>query len=113
VKASDILGFDDLKTKVVNVKWWDCEVTVRELDFEQTMKATAMFKGVDDDNPTVLADDLAQVVAWGVVDTDTGERVFSDDDVPALAKKSAKALMFLYSEILAVSTVSQEEAVKN
>ncbi len=109
MKASDILGFDDLKTRVVHVKWWDRDLTIRELGLDDGLKMFSKVKDLDGD-ASIDAEDLAQVIACGVVDAETGERVFSDDDVPALAKKSSKPLMFLYQEIIALSS---EEAVKN
>ncbi len=108
MKASDILNFDDLRTKEVKVKWWKCGMTIRELGLDDGLKMFAMAKDLDD-NARIDAEDLAQVVAWGVID-ESGERVFSDDDVAALAKKNPKPLMFLYNEIIALSG---EEAVKN
>ncbi len=108
MKASDILNFDDLRTKVVKVKWWDCEMTIRELGLDDGLKMFSMVKDLDD-NPSINAEDLAQVVAWGVID-ESGERVFSDDDVSSLAKKNSKPLMFLYQEIISLSS---GEAVKN
>jgi hypothetical protein len=55
------------------------------------------------------ADQVASVVAWGVVNED-GERVFSDDDIPALQKKAREPMMFLYTEITGISV---EDAEKN
>jgi len=109
VKASDILGFDDLRTKVVKVKEWKRELTIRELGLDEGMRMVAMVRDVDGEDPTIGGRDVAQVVAWGVVDDD-GERVFSDDDVDVLVRKSSSALMFLYREII---KLSNQEAVKN
>ena len=109
MNAADLLGFSDLKTKVVKVKGWECSLTIQELGLDDGIK---MFDGVKDiDDKTVMtANSIAQVVAWGVVHADTLERVFSDDDVPALAKKNTKVLMFLYQEIM---SLSGDGAVKN
>ena len=108
MKASDILGFDDLRTKVVKVKEWDCELTVRELSLDAGLRAFEMVRDIDGDDPTISADNIAQIVAWGVVDN--GERVFSDDDVPVLAQKNSKPLMFLYREIM---SLTGEDEAKN
>jgi len=84
VKASDFLGLDDLRTKTVTVPRWNKAVTIRELGLEEGVKLSQMYSATD--GQTVLsAEDIARVVAWGVVD-ENGERVFSDDDVPALAR---------------------------
>ena len=108
MKAADILGFDDLKTKKVRVDAWDCELTIRELDLEDGVKLFSMVKEVDGEF-RMDADQVASVVAWGVIDED-GERMFSDDDIPALKKKSREPLMFLYTEITGISV---EDAEKN
>ena len=100
MQASEILGFDDLKTKVVTVKQWKCKLTIRELGLDEGLR---LFGQVVDNKVTVNAEQIAQIVAWGVVDSD-GERVFSDEDVPALMKKSKAALVFLYGEITKLST---------
>ena len=109
MKASDILEFSDLKTKVIKVKEWDCKLTIRELGLSDGLK---MFDFVvdTDDKPTMAAEDVAQVIAWGVIDPETSERVFSDDDVAALATKNSKAMMFVYREIM---SLSGGEAEKN
>ncbi len=109
MKASDILFLDDLQTKVVKVKEWDCELTIQELGLGDGLQMFSMVSDIED-NPVLEADQIAQVIAWGVIEPETGERVFSDDDVSALAKKNRNALMFLYQEII---TLSGEEAVKN
>ena len=109
MKASDILGFNDLKTKVIKVKAWDCELTVRELGLADGIKMFDLISDADD-RPTIAAESVAQVVAWGVIDPATLERIFSDDDVAQLAQKSSKALMFIYKEIMALSG---EDAAKN
>ena len=108
MKACEILGFDDLKIKVVKVKQWGCEVTIRELGLEDGL---ALFTQVTDmgKQQIVSAEKIAQAVAWGVIDPDTGERMFSDDDVPALLKKSRTALVFLYGEITNLSTAELTE----
>ena len=102
MNASDILDLNDLQTKVVKVKEWYREVTVQELGLDDGIKMFDLVRDLDD-SPTMTAESIAQVVVWGVIDPETHERVFSDDDVAALAKKNRKALMFLYEKIMALS----------
>ena len=109
MKASDILDFNDLKTKSVRVEAWGCDLTVRELDLECGVKLFSMVSEVGDGEFVMDADQIASVVAWGVIDED-GERVFSDEDIPALKKKSRDPLMLLYTEITGISV---EDAEKN
>ena len=109
MKSSDILGLDDLRTETVRVEQWDRDLTIRELDLESAAKMLSM--GSEQDGEfTINAEQIASVVAWGVIDDD-GERLFSDDDIPALQKKSRDALMFLYLKITGISSV--EDAEKN
>ena len=103
MNASDILELSDLQTKVVKVKEWNREVTVQELNLEDSIKMLDFVGDLDADTVVLTAENIAQVVAWGVVDTDTHKRVFSDDDVAALAQKNHSALMFVYKEIMALS----------
>lgn len=109
MKASDILNLNDLRTKTVRVEHWDCDLIIRELDLEDGVRLFSMVKDVGDGEYVMDADQIASVVAWGVIDED-GERVFSDDDIPALRKKSREPLMFLYTEITGISV---EDAEKN
>ena len=108
MKASDILGFDDLKTKTVRIDAWDCDLCIRELDLEYGVKLFSMVSEVDGEF-RMDADQIASVVAWGVID-ENGKRLFSDKDIPALKKKSREPLMFLYTEITGISV---EDAEKN
>ena len=109
MKASDILSYNDLRVGEVEVEEWGCTLHIRELGLEEGLKLFSMAQDVDE-NPTLDANDVAQVVAWGVIDPETGGRLFSDDDVPALAKKSHKPLMKLYA---AIAALSAEDAEKN
>lgn len=110
MKASEILGIDDLRTKTVLVPRWGKSVTIRELGLDDGVRLSLMYSEMD--GQTVLkAEDIARVVSWGVVD-ENGDRVFSDDDVSALARKNRDPLMFLFREITSLSA-DFEEAEKN
>ena len=108
MKSSDILGLSDLRTKTVKVKEWDCDLTIRELDLENGVKLFSMVSERDGEF-VVDAEQIASVVAWGVID-ENGDRLFSDDEIPALMKKARDPLMFLYTEI---TSISVEDAEKN
>ena len=109
MKASDILSFNDLKTSEVVIEDWDCTLHIRELGLEEGLKLFSMVSG-DDESNMLKADDIAQVIVWGVIDPKSGKQVFSDKDVPALAKKGRRPLMKLYS---AITDLSGEDAEKN
>jgi len=106
MKASDILGLDDLLTKVITVERWGKDVTIRELSLDEGMKVLGM---ADGDALTITGEDVAQIVAWGVIDDD-GNRLFTDEQVPELAKKNRDALLFIYQEIM---SISGDDAGKN
>ena len=69
-----------------------------------------MISEINDDHPTITAEQVAQIVVWGVVDEESGKFVFSDADIPKLVKKNRVPLMFLYQEI---SSLSGDGAEKN
>ncbi len=106
MKASDILGFNDLCTKVVHIDKWGCDLTVQELGLSDGIRLVSLISTDDD---SVNAEAIAQVVAMGVID-DNGDRLFSDEDIPALAQKNGKALMELYA---AITGLAIEAAEKN
>ena len=111
MKASDILSFSDLRTKEVEVPQWKQTVRIREMGLDDGVKFVSLMRNAQGDSVTLTGEDIAGVVARGVIN-EKGERVFSDDDIPALAKKSQKALMLLYGEVIGLSG-DVEEAAKN
>ena len=107
MKASDILQFDDLATKTVKVKEWGRELTIRELSLDDGIRWFQMTQELID-KLVLDAEDIAKVVSWGVID-ESGERLFSDKDIPALKQKNKNALMFLYTEITKLSGANAEK----
>lgn len=110
--SQDILGFDDLVTKVVEVPVWKRKVTIREMGLQESLSFFGPDAVTDDGKLSVDAEGIARVVASCVIDPKTGEPAFAEDQIPALAKKSRVALMFLYNEITALSG-SVDEAGKD
>ena len=100
-----------LRTKEVEVPQWKTTLTVQELDLQDSMLAFGSIKPDSGGNVTLSPDEIASVVALGVVD-ENGDRVFTDEQVPQLVKKNHKALMLLYTEITKLSG-SIEDEVKN
>lgn len=112
MKASDILGITDLRTKQVEVPHWKQTLTIREMGLDDGVKFAALMRSRgDSDAVTLTGEDIAGVVARGVID-ENGERLFTDADIPKLARKSQKALLLLYTEIVGLSG-DVEEAAKN
>lgn len=110
MQAKDILDFVDLRRGTVDVPEWNTTLTVQELGLEQGLEVYKMIQSMDGDKATMAAKDIARVVAWSVIDPDTGELVFSDSDVPKLARKNRAALVRVYQ---AITSLSGEEAEKN
>ena len=108
----DILDFTDLQTKEVKVPQWKRTVTIQELGLQESMLAFGSIKPDDEGKVTLDHLDIAQIVAYGVIDPETMERVFSDKDVPKLARKNHKALMLLYTSITALSGSVEDEVKK-
>lgn len=100
--SDDLLAFDDLATKEVDVPVWKRKVTIREMGLQESLTAFGPDRVGEDGTITLGGLDIARVVACGVIDA-KGERVFSDDDIPKLANKNRTPLMFLYNEITALS----------
>jgi hypothetical protein len=84
-----ILGADDLPVTEVDVPEWGETVRVKALDAEERFNLSVQAGG----KPGAVF--MASVVAATVVDED-GNRVFTDDDVPALARKNGKAVKRLF-----------------
>jgi len=110
--SQDLLDFNDLLTQEVKVPQWKRTVTIQELGLQESMLAFGSIKPDDDGKVTLDHMDIAQIVAFGVIDPETGERVFSDEDVPKLARKNHKALMLLYTSITALSGSVEDEVKK-
>jgi hypothetical protein len=110
MKAKDILNFVDLRRGTVDVPEWGTVLTVQELGLEQGLAVYKMAQSLDGDKVLMKAADIAQIVAWSVIDPNTGNLVFSNADVPKLAKKNRAALIRIYQ---AITSLSGEEAEKN
>lgn len=113
MNADDILSISDLRTKTIYVEKWGRDVIIQELGLLPMMQMyqTINVKDVESGKVEVNAMDIARIVSMGVVD-DSGCQVFTDEHIPALAKKNRDALLFVYTEIMALSG-SQDDAEKN
>ena len=113
MNANDLLNINDLKIKSIYVAKWSKDILIQELgllaimEMYQSMNIKDIGKGKIEIKPL----DIARIVTMSVID-ESGNLVFSEEHVPALAKKNRDALMFIYSEIMALSG-SEDEAVKN
>ena len=108
----DILNADDIKTEKVEVPEWGGDVFIRTMsgaerdDFEGSL-----IRG----KKTNLANIRAKLCALVAVDADR-KRLFSEKDISALGRKSAKALDRVFSaaqKLNGISSEDVEDMVKN
>lgn len=110
--ADQILAADDLGLVKVNVKEWGGEVfirvmTVGELDAYQQEWAVNKQTGVDNFRAKFLARCLCD---------ETGNRLFSDEEILKLAGKSAKVVSRLFDKAAQHNAITEkdvEELAKN
>jgi hypothetical protein len=112
---AQILAADDLLREVVPVPEWGGEVMVRGLDGAARDQYEAEFLLIGEiqagERPTYELDLLnarARLVALSVVD-ENDQRLFSDEDVVDLGKKSAQALDRVYEVAQRLSGLSKQD----
>lgn len=99
-----ILDADDLKTSTVPVPEWGGEVIVRMLNgaerdtFDALIMASKEGKGL-----------VAHLVAVATID-EKGERLFTEEDIPALQKKSGAALARVYGAAMKLNRLGAADA---
>lgn len=105
-----ILTAQDISREEVRVpEWWDGTVLVQGLNGEERDALEgSMIKGKGKNAEVNLANLRAKLVARSIVDEE-GNRLFSDNDIPALAKKSAAALDRVYTVAQRLSRITQED----
>jgi len=112
-----ILAKEDIETRTVNVPEWGGEVTVRGMTgrqrdiWEASMTEMRGKKYVPN-----LADARAKLIAYCVIDPDTGLLMFTYGDIEQLSQKSAAALDRIYevaAELSGVGEKDLEELIEN
>jgi hypothetical protein len=111
-----ILDAQDLETKEVEVPEWGGTVLVKTMTgVERDAFESSVVKGKGKNTTVNMANIRAKLVAASIVDQD-GQRLFDDQDVQALGKKSAAALDRVFAVAQKLSKISQddvEELAKN
>lgn len=108
-----ILGANDVEVREVEVPEWGGIICVRGMTGRERQKYEESLQGKKGQINTRYA--LEKLVALCAVDKD-GNRLFSDDDIAALSKKSAKALMrvaAVATELSGLTKEDMEEMVEN
>lgn len=105
-----ILNADDLDQEEVDVAEWGGTVMVRALTgAERDAYEASMRQQRGKDFVANFANIRAKLVVKCVISPDTGERVFADNDAPALGKKSAAALDRIFEVAARLSRISDED----
>lgn len=105
-----ILEADDIQEEPVAVPEWGGRVLVRGLtgsqrdDYEATLQ-----RGKGTNKEINLRNARAKLVMWSVVHPTTRERLFSEQDVERLGKKSAAALQRVFDAAARLSGLSAKD----
>lgn len=101
-----LLDLPELKSKTLTIGGQS--LTIRELDFAQALEHYRM--AAENEGKSVSAIQMATVISWAVVDEE-GNRVHSDKDIPAIAKRRPAILGEIYKEVCSLSAL--EDDAKN
>jgi hypothetical protein len=108
-----ILAARDIKTETLFMPEWDVSVTLRSLNgLEREALNTLVYEARQKGRSIPI---FAAVAAFSIVDEE-GRRVFSDDDIPALAQRTSASLERFYDWQVKHSGIgdkSVEDALKN
>lgn len=104
-----ILNVVDTETREVEVPEWGVTVWVRSMSAADRDAFEAdLLQGKGKNTSVNYRNMRAKLVARCVVDAE-GNRIFNPEDVPALGRKSAKALTRLYNVATELSGVSDDD----
>ena len=112
----EILKLQDRKTEEVFVPEWGCSVLVKEMSAADRDQLDAlMVKREGDKIVGDVTNQRAKIVVMTAVN-EKGERLFSADDVAALAEKNGKAINRIYEAAVMLGVLQADaidEAAKN
>jgi hypothetical protein len=106
-----IVNADDTVREYVEVPEWGGWVLVRGLTAGERSKLEArMLRQQRDGSQKVDAKEMRQLFcAYGIIDEQTGGRMFSDTEISLVANKSAAATDRVYEAISRLSRVSESD----
>jgi hypothetical protein len=108
--AADILAIDDLPRKEVWVETWQTWVCMQGMTGAQRDAFEASIVERDGKSTKTNLQNLrARLVAACAVDPESGEPLFSQDQVRALGEKSAAALQTLFDVAKEFSGISDDD----
>lgn len=115
LSKAEILEAPDLPTEELEVPEWKTWVRVRGLDGRGRTRVQQLFDKMKDAPAERISAITHLLVALSVVD-DAGDRVFPDQEIPSLAKKSPivlERIAVVASRLSGMSPEAVEEARKN
>lgn len=96
-----ILASDDIETELIEVEKWGVKIEIKGMS---GLHRAQFLQGFSKEDGSVDYERLYPfLVIATAYDPDTGEKIFSDDDVPALNQKSGKVLETLGQAALKLS----------
>jgi hypothetical protein len=98
-----IFNSDDLTSKKVDVPEWGCEIILRVMtgaDRDKYMRFVSKQDGI----PENMMERLIVLTAYN----ESGEKLFTDSDIPELSKKSSLVITRLFSEATRLNKISNE-----
>ena len=104
LSREEILAMDDIPTETVEVPEWNGAVVVRGMSAQERLEWGGKVKGPD--GTTDVEKAMYYAIVYGVQ-----EPRFSEDDIPALKKKSGAALDRVAKAWLRLSGLGAEEAI--
>lgn len=110
LSKSDILKADDVQTEDVAVPEWGGKVALRGLSgAEGDFYTKSLVRGKGKKATTDLTNMTAKLCAKCIVDPESGERLFNDQEVAELGRKSASALKRVFKVAARLSGLDDEE----
>lgn len=105
-----ILNANDVEERIVDVTEWGGKVLVRGLTgVQRDAFEKSCIEGKGKNREVNVINARAKLVAMAIVDPKTKEPMFTQKDVEALGKKSAKAINRVYEVATELSGIGEEE----
>lgn len=98
----------DIPSLVVAVAEWGEKVAVRSMTGREAYEFSQKYPADDIGDVDIPIEDVAGLIVRHVVDPDTSERVFTDEDTEWLADQPAGVLITIQQAILEISGMDEE-----
>jgi hypothetical protein len=106
-----VLGARDLRTATVEVPEWDATIALREWDGATRDRFDSLALEARERGAKMPRQLRAWIVAMSVID-ESGQLAFSESDIDALSRKSARALDRIVEAALQLNALTQEAAAE-